>query len=237
MKLELDAAVPPGSVRIPGHFQYQACDDRQCFIPRTIDTSWTREGWGAKVIDRLSNDLRTAHPHERHDAVAVGIEAVSEYLDETRGSESTTLIGVTAAERAETRRLIAWFDGKFHAEVSGPVLTEKVIRRFLPREAGGGAPDMARVRRGLAMVRQHLDYIGELADTRNWLAGERLTAADLAAAAHLSALDYLGDVPWQDNAPAKAWYQRIKCRPSFRPLLADHIRGMPPPRLYADLDF
>lgn len=168
---------------------------------------------------------------------AIGIEAVSEYLDETRGSEDTTLIGVMAAERAETRRLVAWFDGKFHAEVSGPVLTEKVIRRFLPREAGGGAPDMARVRRGLAMVREHLDYIGRLAEERNWLAGERLTAADLAAAAHLSALDYLGDVPWHDNAAAKAWYQRIKSRPSFRPLLADNIRGMPPPRLYADLDF
>jgi glutathione S-transferase len=168
---------------------------------------------------------------------AIGIEAVSEYLDETRGSEATTLVGVTAAERAETRRLVAWFDGKFHAEVSGPVLTEKVIRRFVPREVGGGAPDMARVRRGLAMVREHLDFIGDLAEQRNWLAGERLSAADLAAAAHLSALDYLGDVPWQENASAKAWYQRIKCRPSFRPLLADHIRGMPPPRLYADLDF
>jgi glutathione S-transferase len=170
-------------------------------------------------------------------AAAVGIEAVSEYLDETRASAATTLIGVTAAERAETRRLVAWFDGKFHAEVSGPVLTEKVIRRFLPRDAGGGAPDMARVRRGLSMVRQHLDYIGQLAETRNWLAGDRLTAADLAAAAHVSALDYLGDLPWQENASAKAWYQRIKCRPSFRPLLADHIRGMPPPRIYADLDF
>ena len=169
--------------------------------------------------------------------VAIGIEAVSEYLDETRASEATTLIGVSPAERAETRRLVAWFDGKFHADVSGPVLTEKVIRRFLPRDAGGGAPDMSRVRRGLAMVRQHLDYIGELAETRNWLAGDRLSAADLAAAAHVSALDYLGDVPWQDNAAAKAWYQRIKCRPSFRPLLADNIRGMPPPRLYADLDF
>jgi hypothetical protein len=71
---------------------------------------------------------------------AIGIEAASEYLDETRGSDSKTLIGTMPAERAETRRLVAWFDGKFHAEVSGPVLTEKVIRRFLPRESGGGAP-------------------------------------------------------------------------------------------------
>lgn len=171
------------------------------------------------------------------ETTAVGIEAVAEYLDETRGSAAKTLIGVTAAERAETRRLVAWFDGKFHAEVSGPVLTEKVIRRFLPRTAGGGSPDMGRVRSALTMIRWHLDYVGHLAETRNWLAGDRLSAADLAAAAHISAIDYLGDLPWHENAAAKAWYQRIKCRPSFRPLLADQLRGMPPPRLYADLDF
>ena len=171
------------------------------------------------------------------ETVAVGIEAVSEYLDETRASAGNTLIGVTAAERAETRRLIAWFDNKFYAEVSGPVLDEKVIRRFLPRDSGGGPPDMARVRAALSMIRWHLDYIGHLAESRKWLAGEHLTAADLAAAAHISAIDYLGDLPWHENAAAKAWYQRIKCRPCFRPLLADHLRGMPPPRIYADLDF
>lgn len=173
-----------------------------------------------------------------NDTVVIGVEAVSEYLDETRGrEEAKTLIGTTPAERAETRRLVAWFDGRFHAEVSGPVLSEKLIRRFLPREAGGGAPDMRRVRASLASIRWHLDHIGQLAEARNWLAGDRLSAADLAAASHLSALDYLGDMPWSDNAAAKAWYQRIKCRPSFRPLLADHVRGMPPPRIYADLDF
>ncbi len=71
----------------------------------------------------------------------------------------------------------------------------------------------------------------------NWLAGERLSYADLAAAAHLSSVDYLGDVPWQEDETAKAWYARVKSRPSFRPLLADHLPGLPPPRHYADLDF
>ena len=61
--------------------------------------------------------------------------------------------------------------------------------------------------------------------------------ADLAAAAHLSCLDYLGDVPWRESDSAKQWYQRVKSRPSFRPLLADHVSGITPPRTYADLDF
>ena len=169
--------------------------------------------------------------------VAAGIEAVSEHLEEAHGASKGSLLGKSPGERAEARRLAAWFDGKFHHEVGGPVLMEKVIRRFLAPEVGGGAPKMNRVRAGLGRIRQHLEYIGTLSEQRNWLAGERLSIADLAAAAHLSCLDYLGDVPWSANEAAKSWYQRIKSRPSFRPLLADHVRGITPPRTYADLDF
>ena len=168
---------------------------------------------------------------------AVGIEAVGEYLDETRGPNLRSLYGSTPAGRAETRRLVAWFDQKFHGEVSAPLIAEKVVRRHLPREAGGGSPDMAPVRQALAAIRAHINYIGYLVENRNWLAGAELSAADLAAAAHLSTVDYLGDVPWGENADAKAWYQRIKSRPAFRPLLGDQIRGVSPPPAYADLDF
>ena len=165
-----------------------------------------------------------------------GVEAISEYLEETR-SDRVRLIPGETKERAEVRRLTGWFDTKFHAEVSEPVVTEKIVRRFLPRETGGGAPDMARVRNGLSRLRGHLDYIGQLADRHAWLAGEHLSVADLAAAAHLSVVDFTGDIPWTDYPVAKAWYQRIKSRPSFRPLLADSVRGMTPPAAYADLDF
>lgn len=165
-----------------------------------------------------------------------GIEAIGEYLEETK-SARISLIPGDAFERAEVRRLTGWFDGKFYAEVSEPVLTEKVIRRFLKRDKGGGGPDTARVRQAMAQLRNHLDYIGHLADHRVWLAGDDLSLADLAAAAHLSAVDYFGDVPWQDFPVAKSWYQRVKSRPSFRPLLGDTIRGMAPGAHYADLDF
>ncbi|MFN0194384.1 MAG: glutathione S-transferase family protein [Aestuariivirga sp.] len=169
-------------------------------------------------------------------AAVSGIEAMTEYLEETR-SERLKLIPGSAAQRAEVRRLAGWFDTKFYAEVSEPVITEKIIRRFMPRETGGGAPDMTRVRYGISRLRDHLDYIGTLADHRSWLAGEDLSIADLAAAAHFSVIDYLGDIPWTEYPVVKAWYQRIKSRPSFRPLLADHVRGMSPPSHYTDLDF
>jgi glutathione S-transferase len=89
----------------------------------------------------------------------------------------------------------------------------------------------------MAQLRSHLDYIGHLADRRPWLAGGDLSLADLGAAAHLSAIDYFGDVPWADYPDAKSWFQRVKSRPSFRPLLADMVRGITPGPHYADLDF
>jgi glutathione S-transferase len=165
-----------------------------------------------------------------------GVEALSEYLEETRNGAASLIPG-SAAARAEVRRLVGWFDTKFYAEVSEPVLSEKVIRRFMAREQGGGSPEMTRMRRGLDSLKSHLDYVGRLADGRNWLAGDHLSLADLAAAAHLSAIDYIGDVPWADFPSAKAWFQRLKSRPSFRPLLADSVRGMAASASYTDLDF
>jgi glutathione S-transferase len=169
-------------------------------------------------------------------AVISGVEAMSEYLEETR-NEATSLMQGNAKARAEVRRLVGWFDTKFYAEVAEPVLTEKVVRRFMPRDLGGGSPEMARVRKGLDLLKAHLDYVGRLADGRNWLAGDHLSLADLACAAHLSAIDYIGDVPWADFPSAKVWFQRLKSRPSFRPLLTDSVRGMPASQSYTDLDF
>jgi len=191
----------------------------------------------AAVVDELSPPADLPVLLEGGAAVISGMNALVEYLEETVAPKSVSLLGRTAGERAEARRLAAWFDQHFYNEVSGPLLSEKVIRRFVPKEAGGGPPEMGRVRTALAPIRDHLAVVGMLAEQRNWLAGRNLSVADLAAAAHLSVVDYLGDVPWHDNDAARQWYQRIKSRPSFRPLLADYIRGLAPPRQYADLDF
>jgi glutathione S-transferase len=135
-------------------------------------------------------------------------------------------------ERAEIRRLVAWFDMKFMREVTDPVWGEKLIKRIK-----GDAPNSAAVRGGLANIHAHLDYIGFLYESRNWLAGDALSLADIAAAAQLSVLDYLGDVPWEGHPGAQLWYARIKSRPSFRPLLQDRLPGLKPAPQYDDLDF
>lgn len=157
--------------------------------------------------------------------------AIAEYLEECYPARP--LLGDTPKARAETRRLIGWFEGKLVREVTDNLLGEKVLKRY----SGLGQPSSAAVRAGHTNIHAHLEYIGWLADHRNWLAGDEFSLADISAAAQLSVLDYLSDVPWDEHEAAKDWYARVKSRPSFRPLLADHVPGLPPPAHYADLDF
>ena len=168
-----------------------------------------------------------------------GVAIIAEYIDETHGADMAQkrLLPTTMAERIEVRRLMAWFNDKFFEEASSPLVTERIYKRFMAEENGGGAPAADVIRAAKVNVRYHLAYIGWLAQTRNFLAGDRLTYADLAAAAHLSAIDYLGDVPWHEDEAAKAWYARVKSRPSFRPLLSEWLAGVPASRTYVDLDF
>lgn len=157
--------------------------------------------------------------------------AILEYLEEIK--PDPPLLPGGPAERAEARRIAQWFDRKFDAEVNAFLLHEKLEKRM----QGLGAPDMEAIRTGRDYLRWHLDYMAGLLDSRDGLAGPRYTLADLVAAAHLSCIDYLGDVPWDDFPGPKAWYERIKCRPAFRGLLADRLPGMPPANGYQDLDF
>ena len=172
-------------------------------------------------------------------AVVAGSRTIGEYLLETRGARlgENTLMPALPAERAETRRLVEWFLAKTEAEVTNYLLTEKVYKRRMAIGEGGGPPDAAAIRAARANIRHHLRYIGYLVQRRKYLAGNDLSFADLAAAAALSTIDYLGEVPWEEDATAKTWYARVKSRPAFRPLLADAVRGMPPATHYADLDF
>jgi glutathione S-transferase len=168
-----------------------------------------------------------------------GASIIAEYLDETRGAElgDLRLLPRAGGPRVEVRRLTSWFNDKFFGEVSGPLTAERFYKRHLPAEAGGGSPDTEVMRAARYNIRYHLAYIGWLVRSRDWLAGERLSYADLAAAAHLSTADYLGDVPWSEDEAAKHWYARVKSRPSFRPLLAETVAGIAPSQTYADLDF
>ncbi|MGF1649052.1 MAG: glutathione S-transferase family protein [Hyphomicrobiaceae bacterium] len=138
-------------------------------------------------------------------------------------------------DRAEVRRLVDWFNLKCDREVTQEFLYEKV--RSVLQPAANSTPNVQMLRAARANLNYHLDYLAFLAANRNWLGGERISLADFVAAAHLSVVDFLGEVDWDRHQPAKEWYQKIKCRPSFRPLLQDLVPGLRPPAHYGALDF
>lgn len=156
---------------------------------------------------------------------------ICEYLEEVY--PQVNLLGQDPVQKAETRRLIGWFDVKFNREVTENLVGEKLMKRFLKL----GEPHGPSIRAGHANIHYHLDYIGFLTEKRNWLAGNDFSLADIAAASHISAVDYIGDVPWDDHKAAHDWYARVKSRPSFRPLLEERIPGFIPAGHYENVDF
>jgi len=157
--------------------------------------------------------------------------AICEYLEET--VDKAAMINGSAANRAEIRRLVTWFDAHFHRDVTGPLLDERMVKRMVHR----AAPDAARLRAAMKSAIQHLDYIDYLLDHRKWLAGATISLADIAAAAQISIADYLGGIDWAGHAQTKAWYSGFKSRRSFRPLLSERMSGIEPPAYYENPDF
>ncbi|MGO9546428.1 MAG: glutathione S-transferase family protein [Rhodomicrobium sp.] len=167
-----------------------------------------------------------------------GAYPIIEYLAETSAREGPGAARAgywpgTSAERAEARRVAEWFLRKFDSEVSQYLLDEKLYKPLSRR----GAPDLNAIRAARGNLRYHLSYVSFLSEHRKWLGGDHPSFADLAAAAQFSAMDYLGEIPWTEFPEAKAWYVRLKSRPSFRPLLSDRVPGFLPPESYANLDF
>jgi len=160
-----------------------------------------------------------------------GNYTLSEYLDEKY--QSRNLTGTDIQTRAEVRRLTEWFDIKFYEEVSQLVINEKFMKRYLKR----GDTEAAVIRFANHNIKHHLQYITYLSDRKNWLAGNDFSFADIAAASHLSCVDYFGDVPWDKFPKAKDWYARVKSRPSMQPILKDKVAGLQPAIYYSNPDF
>ena len=155
---------------------------------------------------------------------------ICEFFEET--VNKAPMLNGTATDRAEIRRLAIWFDTNFYAEITAPLLHERMLKRVVYKQS----PDGQALRNAMKAAVNHLDYIDYLLDHRTWLAGPTMSLADLAAAAQISIADYLGGIDWKSHEQAKGWYIRMKSRPSFRPLLSERMEGIPPPADYEKLD-
>ncbi len=163
--------------------------------------------------------------------IIAGNYAITEFLEETY--TQNRLISGNNKERAEIRRLVDWFDNKFYRDVYQYIAGEKIYKRFVQQRP----PESMRIKAGQNNLRFHMEYIDWMVERNNYLVGNEFSMADVSAAAQLSLIDYLGDVPWEDYKNAKLWYSKIKSRPSFKDILNDRIKGIYPSKHYADLDF
>ena len=194
---------------------------------------WRENPWEARDEFRnLNPAIRTPVIRDtERGIVLVDSRAICEYFEET--IDKTPMINGTATNRAEIRRLVALFDENFFADVTEKLLNERMKKRIVWRQS----PDSRSLREAMKLAHEHLDYIDYLIDARPWLAGATMTLADLAAAAQVSVADYLGGLDWSGHDQARSWYSVIKSRPSFRPLLAERMDGIMPPKHYDDPDF
>ncbi len=163
--------------------------------------------------------------------VLIDSMAICEYMEET--VDKAAMIAGTATNRAETRRLVAWFDTQFYRDITAPLLLERMEKRIVHR----AAPDARLLREAMKAAVGHLDYTDFLLDHRTWLGGATMGLADLAAAAQISVADYLGGIDWKGHEQTARWYRGLKSRPSFRPLLSERMEGIAPPAHYDDVDF
>ena len=205
---------------------------RLCLGEKRIEVELIEERYWEPQPDFLRRNPAGKVPVLRfEDRVMSESTPICEYIEERFPAPS--LMPKSADARFEVRRLVAWFDDKFHSEVTSKLLYERVNKKVMKQ----GFPDSANVKAGAKAIKFHLDYMAWLLDRRRWLAGDAMSLADFAAAAHLSALDYISDVDWNRSDVVKDWYAKIKSRPAFRSILADQVPGFPPPAHYADLDF
>src|SRR5207302_3153250 len=97
--------------------------------------------------------------------VLAGTDAIVEYLDEVYREK--ILIGINPIDRAEVRRLCAWFDVKMNLDVTENLLGEKMMRRY----QGQGQPNSQEIRAVHDNLPGHLDYFGYIVEWLRWLAG------------------------------------------------------------------
>ncbi|MFD0980566.1 FtsZ-binding protein FzlA [Tropicimonas aquimaris] len=205
---------------------------RLVLAEKRIEVELVEERYWEQDADFLRRNPAGKVPVLRMDGrVMAESQAICEYLDEV--IPEPPLLPRKPEDRYEVRRLCAWFDDKFHHEVTANLLYERVNKKITKM----GYPESRNVKAGAKAIKYHLDYMHWLLDQRRWLAGDAMSLADFAAAAHISALDYISDVDWNRSPNVKDWYAKIKSRPAFRGLLADQVPGFPPSVQYADLDF
>src|SRR3546814_16609655 len=111
--------------------------------------------------DVCSSDLTPVMVDQERGQVLIDSNAIAEYFEET--VESKAMVNGTAVQRAEIRRLVAWFDQDFYYEVTGPLLFERMQKRIVHRQPPAGGA----LREAMKAANNHPDHIDYLIDPRS----------------------------------------------------------------------
>lgn len=154
-----------------------------------------------------------------------------EYVEEVYPTPA--LFPVSPSARVEVRKIVSWFDKIFYQDIYLTLFYERALKRHIQKKG----PDTSVLKSGRSLLDEHLQTLNRWADERAYLGGTHFSWADITAAAHLSCIDYLGDIPWDKFSASKEWYVKIKSRPTFRAFLGQTFPGLTSALCYSCLDF
>lgn len=165
--------------------------------------------------------------------LVIGSSVIIEYIEE-KYQNGKSFIGDNYAKRSEVRRLQSWFDQKFYNEIGRCITNERYFNRF---QKASNAPSSENIHNARKNLPIHFSYIEYILESRKYLAGDQISVADFAAGAHISVIDYFGDINWNHFQAVKDWYSMVKSHKFFSAILKDRVVNTNPPEWYSKLDF
>ena len=109
---------------------------RLSLAEKKVEVELVEERYWEADPDFLRRNPAAKVPVLRLDGIMMSERAaICEYIEETR--PDPPLLPKDAGQRLEVRRLVGWFDDKFHDEVTSKLLYERVNKKVM----GKGFPD------------------------------------------------------------------------------------------------
>ena len=181
-------------------------------------------------LENAENEQETPVLIEENQALISNALVIAEYLNETYPDPD--LFGHEPLVRVDVRRIGHYIVHDIDRAVTQPLLQNKLYGNLRGTMASPNAIASARV-----ALTSFMQYLAMLDDTNNWLAGPSFSVVDIFAAAHISTLDFIGAIDWEQHIAVQRWYRRVKSRRSLTGVLRDIVDGIDPPKHYADPDF
>jgi glutathione S-transferase len=146
---------------------------------------------------------------------------------------TNSLIEKEIYQKLEIKKMESIINNYFYKTVGSLILEERIYSWYkFNRKPDNVLLDIAR-----SNLSKFSLFFNNIFEKRNFLVGDSITTADFNLCAHLSTLEYLGELDFSQSPALKNFYLFMKSRPSFRNILLDSIPGFQPSKTYRELDY